>query len=251
MFKQLCAVILGLTTVTASALSFTLAPAYAQTQDDNRMRRVSQTHAPEAAITLNEQFFNSLLDAIFTNLRGPSFPLSLTRVEAKRDSLSIAASAQATTEQRACESVIVLEREISGVKTAIRFENRRIAAPLAFTGSYNVAVLGCVRFQGWADTNLDLEFDRERQVLSGRVRIVGIHLNDISPRVSSMVAKLAQNSIDKRLNPIQLLQSAQLSARLPITAAGGALLMRAKEVRPEIVPGALRIHILYEFMRAQ
>ena len=36
----------------------------------------AQQRTAEVAISLNEQFFDALLDAVFTNLKPPSFPLA-------------------------------------------------------------------------------------------------------------------------------------------------------------------------------
>ena len=41
----------------------------------------------------------------------------------------------------------------------------------------------------------------------------------------------------------------QLSTRVNIQPAGGALQLRATLVRPEITPGALTLHITYEFVK--
>ena len=206
----------------------------------------------EATITLNEQFMNSLLDAVFTNLRPPSFPLSLTDADPKQtktqpETTDALASSKPVSQ---CASQVVLEREIGGVKTAVRFGNGRIVAPLAFTGTYNTGLLGCLRFQGWADTVINLEFNRERQTLNARVSVVDIHLQGVPQLANSVVVNMVQNAIDQRINPIEILQAAQLTTRLPISAAGGALRLRAKELRPEVIPGAVRLHIIYEFVRA-
>lgn len=206
-----------------------------------------QTPVAEATVTLNEQFLNALLEAMFTRLGAPSFPLSLAsaeRPDISRPSMAHAAVAPANQ----CASVVVLEREMSGVKTAVHFDNGRIHAPLAFSGSYSVLLLGCMRFEGWADTVINLDFNRERQVLSARVDVQDIHLSGIPSLANGVVINLVQNSLDQRINPVEILQAAQLTARLPISAAGGALRLRAKEVRPEIVPGSLRLHIIYEFV---
>jgi len=225
----------------------------AQEQSKTRPRQAtSQQQAPpaapaaEATVTLNEQFLNALLEAMFTRLGAPSFPLALSNEQ--RPGINRPAAAHAVASANQCASVVVLEREMNGVKTAVRFENGRIFAPLAFSGSYNVLLLGCMRFQGWADTAINLEFDRERQVLSARVDVQDIHLNGIPTLANGVVMNMVQNSLDTRINPVEILQAAQLSARLPISAAGGALRLRAKEVRPEIVPGFLRLHITYEFV---
>jgi hypothetical protein len=244
------------------------AAALAQTQNKTRPRqatRPAQTTATapavaapaaEATITLNEQFLNALLEAMFTRLGAPSFPLSLASAKepaginpgAQTRTLKHGAQAQALSATGQCPSVVVLEREMNGVKTAVRFEQGRIVAPLAFSGSYSVLLLGCMHFQGWADTVINLNFDRERQVLSARVDVQDIHLSGIPSLANGVVINLVQNSLDSRINPVEILQAAQLTTRLPISAAGGALRLRAREVRPEILPGSLRLHINYEFV---
>ena len=240
--------------------------AFAQTEAASRARQANAAPAAEATVTINEQFINSFLDAMFTRLRGPQFPLSLAFEPQKETAGATALNERETahrqisfslkTEQAMsatpaqCASVIVLEREVGGVKTAVRFENGRITAPLAFSGSYAVALLGCIRFQGWAETVIRLDFDRARQVLSARVEVQDIHLSGVPSLASGVIVSLVQSSIDRRINPVEILQAAQLSARIPIAAAGGALRLMAKEVRPEIVPGSLRLHIIYEFAPA-
>ncbi|MGB7923592.1 MAG: hypothetical protein WCF57_10140 [Pyrinomonadaceae bacterium] len=235
---------------------FGAARAFAQTLEATRPRQaVAAAPAAEATVILNEQFLNSLLEVMFTRLRAPSYPLSLSALEGKA-APSTATHKQSPAAGKAlnslnatsdCASVVVLEREMDGVKTAVRFENGRIVAPLAFTGSYNTGLLGCMRFRGWADTNINLEFDRTRQTLSARVEVVDIHVSGLPLMGNGMILDLVQSSIDQRINPVEILKTEQLTARVPISAAGGALRLRAKELRPEIVPGFLRLHIIYEF----
>ncbi|HEX8847200.1 MAG TPA: hypothetical protein VF791_21325 [Pyrinomonadaceae bacterium] len=245
MFKRGLVIIFCLfVAVTGQGLS---ADAFAQAQNAPRA---------EVTVTLNEQFFNALLETIFTRMKAPSFPLSLASSEPDKAPAGVWESKAVTLSHSgpkpdACESSVVLERETNGVRTAVRFENGRVAAPLAFRGSYSIALIGCVNFQGWADTVIQLNFDRERQVLSARVTVVNIELNNIPSLASGMVIRLVQNSIDRRINPIEILQATQLSTRLPITGTGGALRMRATEIRPEVVPGALSLHIYYEFAPAE
>ena len=199
-----------------------------------------QPQAPtaEATVTLGEQFFNAFLEAIYKNLKPPSAPLAISA----SDKEMTASSAQQ------CPDVIVLERENSGVKTAVKFEQGRIAAPLAFSGSYNSTLMGCVEFSGWADTRLNLEFDKARQTLTARAQVLDVHLNNVPSLANAPLAKIVQSAIDKKINPIEILRLDQLSARVPVAASGGALRLRAREVTPEIVPGVLRLHIAYEFV---
>jgi hypothetical protein len=229
------------------------ASAYAQAQSASRAREV-RTSPAEVTVTLNEQFFNSLLDAVFTRLRAPSFPLLIAKPEPKGNRPAWAAwgnpaptLSHSNLKPGACDSRVVLESEMNGVKTAVRFENGRVVAPLAFSGSYSVALIGCINFQGWADTAITLSFDRERQVLSAHVTIMDIHLSNIPSLASGAVVGLVQSSIDRRINPVEILQAAQISPRVPIAVSGGALRLRATEIRPEVTPGALSLHIFYEF----
>ncbi|MFN2455594.1 MAG: hypothetical protein ABR577_15395 [Pyrinomonadaceae bacterium] len=188
---------------------------------------------PEVVVSFNEQLGNAFLEALFTNLKAPSFRLS-------------AANASAS-----CANEVVLQREIDGVKTAVHFESGRIVAPLAFTGSYAAGLLGCVRFRGWTNALVTLEYDKARQSLRARVAVQEFHLSDLSPRASGLVKGIVQNAIDARVNPIEVFQAAQLAPRVPVNAAGGALRLRLTDVRPEILRSELRLHLFYEFARAE
>ncbi len=232
-----------------SALCFNGA-VYAQSQGAGRVRSVPEAPAAEATITLNEQFFNYFLDAMFTQLREPEFPLSMARSKAETGPPEASAAHAPAKKIGACASVIVLERERSGVKTAVRFEDGRIVAPLAFSGSYDAA-LGCLSFSGWANSVVTLEFNRERQALMARVRVQEVHLEGIPRLASGVLISLVQSSIDKKFNPYELFKAEQVSPVVQIKAASGALRLRAREMRPEIISGALRLQIIYEFVRAE
>jgi hypothetical protein len=238
--------------VVLGALTFGLTvPANGQTPRAKRPRTVSEAPAAEVTVTLNEAFVNSLLDAMFTNLREPEFPLSIAQNKSESDQRTVFSAHASSVSTQGCSSVIVLERERNGVKTAVHFEDGQITAPVAFSGSYNASLLGCMSFNGVAMAAVTLEFDRERQSILARVTIRDVQLNGLPSLANSIVINLVQNSIDKRFNPYELFKTDQLSPVVPIKAAGGSLRLRARDVRPEIVPGALRLHVLYEFERAQ
>jgi len=59
-----------------------------------------------------------------------------------------------------------------------------------------------------------------------------------------------QSSIDKKINPIEILQTDKLSFVVPVQNAGGALRMKAVTVRHEIANGVLNVYIAYEFVKA-
>ena len=223
--------------------------ANAQTERAKRPRTVSESPAAEVTIVLNEQFLNSFLDAMFTRLREPEFPLSIGRKSDDADDQSVLSAHASLRPSEGCASVIVLERERNGVKTAVHFEDGQMTAPLAFSGTYSAGLLGCLSFSGWANSVVTLEFDRERQAIMARVTVRDVELTGIPRLANSILIDLVQNSIDKRFNPYELFRADQLSPTVPIKAAGGSLRLRAKEMRPEIVPGAVRIQITYEFER--
>ena len=192
----------------------------------------------DATVTLSEQFFNSFLEAIFDNLKPPSTPLVITASDKNRTDEAA----------QTCPNVLTLQREHDNVKTAVKFEQGRMVAPLAFTGSYNSTLLGCLQFRGWAQTEWNLEFDRNAQTLQARIRITDIHLENIPSLARGSVLQLVQSAIDSRINPLKVLRPEQLSSVVPIAPAGGSLRLRASEVKPEIVPGSVHLRITYEFL---
>ncbi len=231
--------------------TFCVAGVHAQAREATRPRQAVPLPAAEVTVVLNEQFLNSFLDAMFINLKSPSFPLSLAGGDQNHSHASAPGANSSSSSQDSCPSVIMLEREMDGVMTRVHFVNGQVVAPLAFSGSYYNSLIGCLPFKGWADTALNLEFNPERQALSARVSIRDVHLRGVPSLANGPVVSLVQNAVDKRVNPIEILKAAQLAAQVPIVSAGGALRLRAKEVRPEVVEGALRLHIFYDFVPAK
>ena len=208
----------------------------AQESTATRGRRISNASAAEATVTVNEQFLNSFLAAIFDNLQEPSMPLTIG-----------GASTQGPSAQ--CASEIRLKREVQGVRTAVHFENGRITGPLAFAGAYSSTYLGCIEFSGWADAEVNLEFNSERRALVARFHLRDIHLNDVPAIANGPLLNMVQTAIDRRYNPVDLFTLEQLSTSVNIQPAKGALRLRAKEIRTEITPSALTLHIVYEFVK--
>jgi hypothetical protein len=205
-----------------------------------RAREAKAIQAGEVLVVLNEQMLNALLEAMLALPVPPSFPLSRG---ARGD------GAEASSASR-CASEVVLMRESQGTLTAVRFAEGRINAPVAFRGSYEAPLLGCLKFEGWADTRFELAFDQSRQVLTARVTVREVHLKDLPSVVGGGITQLVQEAIDRKLNPIELLRAEQLGARLPISQ-GNVLRLRAREVRHEIVQRELRLRIFYEVVRGE
>jgi hypothetical protein len=192
-----------------------------------RAERVSP--AGEVVVVLNEQFLNSLLDAITSQPETPTYPLG--RGGGKN-----------------CAGEIKLLREAVGKRTSVLFDGGRITAPVAFRGSYEAPLVGCINFEGWADTAFELEFDGARQALGARVRVREVKLKNVPSAVGGGLTGLVQDAIDERVNPVEILRAEQLGARLPLTR-DRELRLRAREVRHEIVGKELRLRIIYEIVQ--
>jgi hypothetical protein len=226
----------------------------------------------EVSVVLNEQFFDLLLDAIFKNFNAPEFPLAKNDSKLQmpdstpennnsaadftayrkisfnfQNNLHSGRSSSGTLNE--CSESVRLLREIDGVRTVVRFRDGKIYAPIAFSGSYNPPLVGCIDFQGWAETNIDLEYDRQSRRLLGRVRVLSVNLGGVSNLASGVLSRLVQGSIDRRINPIEILQIDKLSFVVPIQNAGGSLKMKAAAVRHEILNDSLIVHIAYEFQK--
>src|SRR5262245_5974681 len=78
---------------------------YSQEAAATRGRRVSNSPAAEATITINEKFLNSFLQAMFDNLREPS--------------LNIGGGSSSGNGEGGCASEIRLKGETGGVRTAV------------------------------------------------------------------------------------------------------------------------------------
>ncbi len=207
--------------------------ALAQESTATRGRRTNNVPAAEATVTVNEEFLNAFLTAIFDNLQEPAMPLTLG---------GAASGGQ-------CASEIRLKREVQGVRTAVHFENGRITGPLAFAGAYYSTYLGCMEFSGWANAEVNLEFNSERRAVVARFHLRDIRLNDVPAIANGPLLNMVQTAIDRRYNPVDLFTLDQLSTNVNIQPAKGALKLRAREIRTEITPSALTLHITYEFVK--
>jgi hypothetical protein len=228
---------------------------------------------PEVTISLNEAFFDSLLDAVFQHASPIEFSIASGNVhrrdtETRREETGIATSSDSAFNRSKsinyrpvslasphpggndmiCKETIQLLRETNGVRTAVRFREGKILAPIAFSGNYNPPLIGCVPFAGYAETTIDLEFDQQGQRLVARARVYNVSLNGTGGVGGSLIAKMVQNSIDKKVNPIEILRMEKLAFALPVQNTGG-LRMKATGVRHDLENNQLRIHIAYEFTK--
>ena len=213
-------------------------------------------------VTLDEQFFNTLLGTIFRDMGPPTFKLAsaepspdpagrglLTAAGADASSPSLPSGARVVRAQGGCASQVVVNPEGAGVKTGVRLADGQIQAPLAFTGSYNVFGQ-CVNFSGWAQGEIQLRFDQNEQTLYGQVNVSSVNLDGQMAMLGGLVTAFVQNAINQRVNPIVLMRGQQIALNVPVQAANGTLRAQAKDIRSEIKDGALRLHLIYDFTGA-
>ena len=193
-----------------------------------------------AQVVLNDKFFDALLGTVFNGLGPPQFKLSRTYPPPGLATITPAAL------QGDCTNALTLAADGSNVKTGVRFVGGKITAPLAFSGSYNL--LGsCMQFKGSADTSVSLSFDQSKQTVYGQLNIEGMNLENVPPLANNFVTVFVQNAINERVNPFVVLRAQQLALSMPVEASGGTLKAQVKDVRAEVVEGAVRFHITYDF----
>jgi hypothetical protein len=199
----------------------------------------------EITISFSEQFFDSLLDAVFQHAPPPEFILTK---ETSSSSTVVAGNSFAPAP--ACNESVKLLRETNGKRTSVRFRDGRITAPIAFSGNYNPPLIGCIPFAGVAETIVDLEFDEASQRLLARARVSDVSLNGTGGIGGGIVAKMVQGSIDKKINPIEIIKTDKVSFELPLQSSG-SVRMRATGFAHQIVNGQLVIHIAYNFEKGR
>jgi hypothetical protein len=190
-------------------------------------------------LTLDQGFFDAVLGSLFSGLEAPTFHLGNSFSQQTERPIPVAF-------EGGCSNAITLLPEGSGVKTEVQFAGGKIAAPMAFSGSYNFAG-NCIQFKGWAQTNIQLSFDQSQQTVYGHVNVEGVNLEGVSPIANNFVTVFVQSAIDQRVNPLVLVNDRQLSLMVPVKASNGMLKARVKDVRSEVIDGALKLHVTYEF----
>ncbi len=216
----------------------------------------ARAQSAEVMIQLNEQFFDAMLDAIFKNAQPPEYPLAFLEGEKGRRGDGEISSIlnvgffdrliNRNSSNTLCRETIKLQRQMDGAKTAVRFRNGQITAPIAFTGNYNPPFIGCIDFSGVADATINLEFDEQKQVLIGRARVSNVNMSGTGGIGSGVLARMVQNSIDRKVNPIQILAMDKVSFVVPIQNAG-SVRMKATGMRHEIGNGFLNVYVAYQF----
>lgn len=200
-------------------------------------------------VTLDEKFFDTLLNSVFNNFEPPEFSVATTEpATSKARENPIQSASFAPGVAASCSQSVKILREMNGVRTAVRFRDGKIYVPLAFSGNYAPPFVGCVEFAGWAEAHVDLEFEPKAQRLIGRVRVFNVNLNGTGGIGGSLIARMLQASIDRKMNPIEILTLDKLSFGVPVQATG-KLRMNATGVRPVMGTGVINMHIDYTFSK--
>ena len=193
-----------------------------------------------ASITINQQFFDTVLTTIFRDMNAPSFLLGQNQLQSGEQVRQIAF------QNGGCDGKITLLPEGSGVKTSIRFEDNKINAPLAFRGSYSV--LGfCYQFTGWAQSEMTLRYNQDKQTVQGEIAVETVNLDGVPAVASGIIARFVQGTLNQRVNPIEILRTKDISPSVPVTATDGTLSAKVKEVRAEVKQNAVNLYITYDF----
>ena len=196
-----------------------------------------------AAVVINQQFFDLVLETIFRDMNAPAFPLTLTGQNLYEPDFR---AEKIAFFQNECDGKIVLLPEGSGIKTGIRLENNRINAPLAFRGS--TTIFGtCYQFSGWAQASLNLRYDAAQQTVFGQIEVETVNLDGVTPLVSRIIAGFVQASLNQRVNPVVILRGEQIALSLPIAATNGTLNAKVKEVRADVKENGLSLFISFDF----
>src|SRR5205085_10672317 len=199
-----------------------------------------------ALLTLDEKFFDTLLDSVFRDLHAPSFRLAALEGAPPFNQTG----AQFIRVQGGCVNQVTVAREGNGARTGVELQNGQINAPIVFGGTYNTFG-NCLNFSGTARASVELRYKADEQLLSAQINVVGVNVENIPPMLKAfaepLITGFVQNAINERGNPVTIMRGQPLVLNVPVQAAGGTLHAQAKDVRAEITNGALRLHITYDF----
>ena len=201
--------------------------------------------AGTAVVTLKQEFFNQILQTIFRDLNAPAFPIGANQNRIDN------AQAFGLLQTDNCSQQITVKPQGSGVTTDLRFEDGKIRVPLAFAGNYNAPFVGCTNFAGWADANLDLRYDAAQKTVFGAINVQTVNVDGITALAGNFVTPLVQQTLNQKVNPVQILRADQIALKIPIQTANGNLNANVGDIRAEIKDNALNLFVVYDFTGAK
>ncbi len=197
-------------------------------------------------VTLDEQFFEELLSVVFKDDAVLEF--SLESPPSSRVTPFLFSSFDSSAVSSSCSEIVKLARPLGDKSKRVRLHEGKIVVPVSFTGTYDPPLLSCFDYSGTSDAEITLDFDEKKQALIGRVRARDITLSGVPGLFSGLVSRMVQRSIDKKVNPIQIIGLDMISMNLPVQE-GVEVTMKAIEVKHKIEKGLLTLNITYEFSR--
>lgn len=183
-------------------------------------------------VVLRQEFFNDILSTIFNEMNQPSFALG--------------SGGDVPAAPESCSSTITVLSEGSGVRTGVTLANNRLEAPIAFNGGYN-SPFGCFRFTGWANSVMQLRFDRDSQSVVGQLNVETVNLDGVNPLVNTIVTPLVQSTLNSRVNPVKIIDGTQTALNMPVASVKANLVAKVNDVRAEVKDKALNLFIEYDF----
>lgn len=217
--------------------------------------QITNAQTAEIKISLNENFFDALLESVFKNLKPPKISLAeLNKENSDESGNSIFQNAGFSNSPFSipdspivCDESIRLLRENNGVKTAVRFRQGKIYVPIAFAGNYNPPLVGCIEFQGWAETNIALVFDKNKQALVGTAKVLNVNLNGSGGLGGEFLARIVQSAIDRKINPIEIVKMDKLSFTFPVRDSGN-LRLKAIGMRHRVNDKTIDVYVNFQFL---
>jgi hypothetical protein len=195
-------------------------------------------------VTLDESFFEALLDAVFKD----GGTVDFAGFEQRPNGGDRAPAPRGPAPEGVCDETVRLHRSVNGKRTSVKLRDGKILLPVAFTGAYAPPLFGCVDYSGLADAEMTVSFDAARQSLVGRVRVVNVDLSTTRGVGGGIIARFVQRSIDEKINPIEILGLNSISFAVPVP--GSNVTMKATRITQDIGGGSIVIRITYEFARS-
>lgn len=192
---------------------------------------VSEAQETEVLIHLNERFFNDLLDFAFRE----EIEFSISRQDASAKS----------SPGESCKETIKIRRQLGQKRSKVQFREGKITAFIAFTGSYKIPLVECVDFSGVAEAEVNLEYKADDRVLLAHVKVLSVNISGTGGIGGSLIAKMIQGSIDKRVNPIEVISLDKLSFSFSIKER--EIRMHAVGMRYEVMDGGINVFARYAF----
>jgi hypothetical protein len=205
---------------------------------------VASAQRATVTLSLDDRFFDALFESVFKNGGSLDFPL-----EDSGKSTSANNARELSILGPSCAEMISIRKESTAGKTIARLAEGKILLPMAFSGTYDPPLLPCLDYSGFAETELLLEFDRKSQTLVGKIVVNKVVLSGTRGVGSGFVARMVQSSIDKRVNPIEIVGLEKVSLMIPVQNSAN-ISMRAVDVKHRITKGLLTLTITYEFSRS-